>query len=249
MLRRACLHLLLFGCHSVLNETVFRVHNPSRVNPRRHWPFRHPRRNRVGGFGTTAPSDWPLIELELRGKDQRVGGDETNPMVPNFRVLGHQVISEVRSMTQNHRIPFSPIERRLIKLEPRYKDQDVYLAPWHTFWYLEGIHWPFSWSKVKGHIRSSEVSDLAWPLTEGNLIWNHICAKWMSNSKSARKTTLESPKKQKSHPRSPEVIELTWPPSGRDLIGNHGGHILSPVFMFLIIENQETRASSALIRH
>ena len=50
-------------------------------------------------------------------------------MVPNFKVLGHQVTSEVRSMTQNHRIPFSPIERLLIKLEPRSKDQDVYLAP------------------------------------------------------------------------------------------------------------------------
>ena len=66
----------------------------------------------------------------------------------------------------------------------------------------------FSWSKVKGHLRSSEVSDLAWPLTDRDLIWIHICAKWMSNSKSARKTTLESPKKQK---RSPEVTRGHWP--------------------------------------
>ena len=30
------------------------------------------------------PRVWPLIELELRGKNERVGLYERKPMVPNF---------------------------------------------------------------------------------------------------------------------------------------------------------------------
>lgn len=41
---------------------------------------------------------WPLIELELRGKDERVARDETKPIVSDFSVLGQYVTSEVRSM-------------------------------------------------------------------------------------------------------------------------------------------------------
>ena len=41
---------------------------------------------------------WPLIELELRGKDERVARDETKPIVSDFSVLGQLVTSEVRSM-------------------------------------------------------------------------------------------------------------------------------------------------------
>ena len=108
--------------------------------------------------------DWPLIELELRGKDERVARDETKPMVSNFKVLGHRVTSEVRSMTQNHRIPFLPIERLLIKLEPRSKDQDV------LFWSVECVlilcgppltFFPGQRSKViLGHLRSVTSPDL-----------------------------------------------------------------------------------------
>ena len=82
-----------------------------------------------GGVDTTPPSVWPLIELELRGKDERVARDETKPMVSDFKVLGHRMTSEVRSMTQNHRIPFLPLERLLIKLEPHSKDRDVPFGP------------------------------------------------------------------------------------------------------------------------
>ena len=40
-----------------------------------------------------------LMELERRGKNERVGRDERKRMVPKFKVLGQPVTSEVRSMT------------------------------------------------------------------------------------------------------------------------------------------------------
>ena len=43
----------------------------------------------------------PLIELELRGKNERVARDERKPMIPNFKVLGHWLTFQVRSMTQS----------------------------------------------------------------------------------------------------------------------------------------------------
>ena len=135
--------------------------------------------------------------------------NETKPLVSNFKVLGHQMTSEVRSMTQNHRTPFLPIKQLIIKLEPRSKDRRRSLSVCRTrFDTLRASTDLFPWSKVKGHLRSSEVSDLVWPLTDRDLIWIHICTKWMSNSKSAHKTTLESLKSKKGHPRSPEVIDL-----------------------------------------
>ena len=42
----------------------------------------------------------PLIELEFRGKNERVARDERKPMIPNFKVLGHRLTLQVRSMTQ-----------------------------------------------------------------------------------------------------------------------------------------------------
>ena len=43
---------------------------------------------------------WPLIEIELRGKNERVVRDERKPMIPNFKVLVHWLTFQVRSMTQ-----------------------------------------------------------------------------------------------------------------------------------------------------
>ena len=43
---------------------------------------------------------WPLIELELRGKDERVARDETKSIVYDFSVLSQLVTSEVRSMSK-----------------------------------------------------------------------------------------------------------------------------------------------------
>ena len=57
---------------------------------------------RVGGGGRLdPPAVWPLIVLERRGKNQRVARHETKPMVPDFKVLGQPVTSEVRSNVQN----------------------------------------------------------------------------------------------------------------------------------------------------
>ena len=43
---------------------------------------------------------WPMIELELRGKYERVPRDERKPTIPNFKVLGHWLTFQVRSMTE-----------------------------------------------------------------------------------------------------------------------------------------------------
>ena len=34
---------------------------------------------------------WLLVELDLRGKDERVGSDKRNTMIPAFRVLLHHL--------------------------------------------------------------------------------------------------------------------------------------------------------------
>ena len=58
----------------------------------------------TGGEGVIRPPPrvWPLIELELRGKNERVGlyESERKPMVPNFNVSGQMITSEVRSNTR-----------------------------------------------------------------------------------------------------------------------------------------------------
>ena len=55
----------------------------------------------TGGIDTTPPPRvWPLIELELCEKNGRVGLYERKPMVPNFRVSGQPMTSEVRSNTR-----------------------------------------------------------------------------------------------------------------------------------------------------
>ena len=54
-----------------------------------------------GGVRWTLPlAVSPLIELELRGKNDRVARDERKPIIPNFKVLGHRLTFQVRSLTQ-----------------------------------------------------------------------------------------------------------------------------------------------------
>ena len=48
------------------------------------------------GGDTTPPRVWPLIELELRGKNERVGLYERKPMVPNFNVSGQLMTSDIK---------------------------------------------------------------------------------------------------------------------------------------------------------
>ena len=73
--------------------------NSMNAFPRRHWLFRV--LPRYGGEGVIRPPRvWPLIELELCDKDERVGLHERKRMVPNFKVSGQLMTSEVRSNTR-----------------------------------------------------------------------------------------------------------------------------------------------------
>ena len=54
----------------------------------------------TGGGIRPPPRVWPLIELELRGKNERVGLYERKPMIPNFNVSVQLMTSEVRSNTR-----------------------------------------------------------------------------------------------------------------------------------------------------
>ena len=71
-----------------------------KVNPRRHRPFRILPRHK-GGVGTTPPlAVSSLIELELRGKNERVARRETKRLIYKLKVLGQPVTSEVRSSAE-----------------------------------------------------------------------------------------------------------------------------------------------------
>ena len=52
------------------------------------------------GIGTTSRAVSPLVELELREKNERVARRETKRLVYIFKVLGQPVISEVRSSAE-----------------------------------------------------------------------------------------------------------------------------------------------------
>ena len=58
-----------------------------------------------------------LIELELRGKKERVARRETMRLVYKLKVLGQPVTSEVRSSAEN---PCSPITLLLMELEQNF---------------------------------------------------------------------------------------------------------------------------------
>ena len=60
----------------------------------------------TGGGGTTPPRVSPLIELELRDKNQRIGRDERKPKIPKFKGFGHLVTSQVKKRTKNDQMVF-----------------------------------------------------------------------------------------------------------------------------------------------
>ena len=67
-------------------------------NPRRHWPMAisYPSKAQESGwYDPRAVS--PLIELELREKNELVGRRETKRLVYKLKVLGQPVTSDVRS--------------------------------------------------------------------------------------------------------------------------------------------------------
>ena len=68
------------------------------LNPRRTYWFSTYAPAEGGGAGTTPPlAVSPLVELARRGKNERVRRYETQRLVPDFKVLGQPVTSEVRS--------------------------------------------------------------------------------------------------------------------------------------------------------
>ena len=75
------------------------------INPRRHRPFRIlPRHRGGGGYDPRAVS--PLIELELRGKNELQPAARRRDWCMNLGlVLGQPVTSEVRSSAEKSRKP------------------------------------------------------------------------------------------------------------------------------------------------
>ena len=70
------------------------------VNPRRHRPFRILPRHKGGWYDPPPLAVSPLIELELRGKNERVARRETKRLIYKLKVLGQPVTSEVRSSAE-----------------------------------------------------------------------------------------------------------------------------------------------------
>ena len=71
------------------------------VNPRRHRPFRIlPGHKGGGGLVRPPVAVSPLIELELRGKNERVARRDTKRSIFKLKVLGQPVTSEVRSSAE-----------------------------------------------------------------------------------------------------------------------------------------------------
>ena len=73
------------------------------VNPRRQGHFGHFPRHTWGGGWANLGAVSPLIELELRGKNERVAGHGAKQLVYKLKVLGQSVTDEFRSKTQKCR--------------------------------------------------------------------------------------------------------------------------------------------------
>ena len=86
----------------------------------------------TGGGGIRPPRVWPLIELELRGKNERVGLYERKTMVPNFKVSGQPTTSEVRSNARSGP-PDTTIDTTIFGMLPRIRDELTltYTFRWH----------------------------------------------------------------------------------------------------------------------
>ena len=78
------------------------MHPITGINPRRRRPLRFlPLHTEGGWYNPRAVS--LLIELELRGKNERVARRETKRLVNKLKVLGQSVTSEVRSSAEMSR--------------------------------------------------------------------------------------------------------------------------------------------------
>ena len=69
-----------------------------------------------GGGALDPPAVQTLIDLELRGKNERVARNERKPTASKFRmILGQLVTSEVRSNTQS-RADFSHLRTDILQM-------------------------------------------------------------------------------------------------------------------------------------
>ena len=97
---RTCTPLPHVGAFEVARSSLIKA---PYLNPPQHRPFRILPRRKGGGGGTI--SILPLIELELRRKNERVARRETKRLVYKLKVLGQPVASEVRSSAEKRRKP------------------------------------------------------------------------------------------------------------------------------------------------
>ena len=84
--------------HRVLSFESCLLTSLLRLNPRRHRPFRILPRHKGGWNDPRAVS--PRIELELRGKNERLSRRDTKRLIYKLKVLGQPVTSEVRSSAE-----------------------------------------------------------------------------------------------------------------------------------------------------
>ena len=70
-------------------------------------------------------------------------------MVPNFKILGQPVTSEVRLLTPNCRIRLVFIKWLIIELEAKFKDQDAPGGLKNTCQCIGNLQRPFLLPKIK----------------------------------------------------------------------------------------------------
>ena len=73
------------------------------INPRRHRPFRILPRHKGGGGWYDPLAVSPLIELELRERNERVARHELKKLIYKLNVLDQPVTSDVRSSAEKWR--------------------------------------------------------------------------------------------------------------------------------------------------
>ena len=154
----------------------------------------------------------PLIELELRGTNERVARRETKRLVYKLKVLGQPVTSEVRSSAEKWRKPviadnFAFDGARENLKRPACSSRRVK----HVSMVFERPRMIFRGQNSKHHFL---VIWRHWPLMTRwfhDLISSHLSVKWMSDSKLAPQITLESSRTRKSRQRSLTSLDLSWP--------------------------------------
>ena len=151
----------------------------------------------------------PLIELELRGKNERVVRRETKRLIYKLKVLGQPVTSEVRSSAEKWRKPV--IADNFASDGARAKFQRPACSLRRVEHVTMVFEWPWIIFRGQKFEKSFRVIWRHWPLMTRwfhDLISSLLSAKWMSESKAAPQITLEGSRTRKT---SAKVIDLIWP--------------------------------------